>query len=181
MEIPRLSNIRIFRVKLGWTQKKLAEEVGVGQSYIAKIEQGKQNPSYDLVERIFTILREAIINLEKNPLIVRNIITKGEDLVYLLPTDNFMDVKQKIGDFDQLPVLEKGRCVGSITTQAIIKLVSKNTPDGKLVNDIMGPPLPSFSDTTPIHQMRDIMRYLDAAVIVNQDEVIGIITRSDVF
>lgn len=181
MEVPKISNIRIFRKKLGWTQKKLAKTVGIGQSYIAKIEQGQQNPSYELVEKIFTVLREEILNLEKNPLIVKNIATKGKDMVFLKPTETFQDVKYKIGDFDQLPVLDNDHCVGSITTQQIIKLVSNHTPDSKLVKEIMGPPLPAFSDTTPINQMRDIMHYIDAAVIVNKKKVIGIITRTDVF
>ena len=181
MEIPRLSNIRIFRKKIGWTQQQLAAAVDVGQSYIAKIEQGQQNPSYELVEKIFTILREELISLDKNPLIVNSIATKGESLIALSPYQTFKDVKMKIGDFDQLPVLEEGRCVGSITTQQIIRLVSKETPDGQLIKDIMDGPLPAFSHTTPINQMRDIMRYIDAAVIVDHDQVIGIVTRSDVF
>ena len=181
MEIPNLKNIRIFRKKIGWSQQELAKEVGVGQSYIAKIEQGKQNPSYDIVQQIFTVLREEIIKLDKNPMIIRNVATIGKDLVFLTPYQTFKDVKAKIGGFDQLPVIEHDQCVGSITTQQIIKLLSNNNPDTSVIKNIMGPPLPSFSETTPINQMRDILRYLDAAVIVKKSKVIGIITRSDIF
>ena len=111
---------------------------------------------------------------------IRNLMQRTvEDCIEL--GQYFCDVKAKIGDFDQLPVLQDGRCVGSITTQQIIRLVSKGSLDDIFVEEIMDPPLPVFSDTTPIKQMRDIMRYIDAAVIVDGEKVIGIITRSDVF
>jgi predicted transcriptional regulator len=181
MEAPRLSNIRVFRKKIGWTQQQLAEAVDVGQSYIAKIERGLQNPSYNLVEKIFAVLREELIRLERNPLIVGNLATPVDQMVHLTPYHTFKDAKERIGDFDQLPVIDEEKCVGTITTQGIIKLVSKNQSDNIRINEIMEPPLPVFSRTTPINQMRDIMRYIDAAIIVDREKIVGIITRSDIF
>jgi transcriptional regulator with XRE-family HTH domain len=41
------------RMELGWTQKELATELGVSQSYISKLEGGEANPT---LERIGSLL-----------------------------------------------------------------------------------------------------------------------------
>ncbi|RLI63316.1 MAG: hypothetical protein DRO88_10235 [Promethearchaeia archaeon] len=182
MEIPKLSNIRLFRKQIGWTQKQLADAVNVGQSYIAKIEAGKQDPSYSVLSRIFEVIREEMQRQEKSPIIVKSVATPWENLRYVSPKDTLGDVKSIIGDVDQIPVIEKPRrCVGSISSRLLIRLLSNNTPESTQVKDFMEPPLPTFSETTSIKQIRDVLRYIDAALIVDKDQICGIVTRSDVF
>ena len=91
MEVPRLGNIKIFRQRIKWTQKQLAEEVGVGQSYIAKIEQEKQLPSYEILVKIFDILRTELLKLDNPPLVARDIATSLENMFYLSPDDIFKE------------------------------------------------------------------------------------------
>lgn len=50
------SKMRIRREELGLTQKVLAERVGTSDTYIATIETGKQNVSFDMLAAIFTEL-----------------------------------------------------------------------------------------------------------------------------
>ncbi|MHA1888512.1 MAG: helix-turn-helix transcriptional regulator, partial [Promethearchaeota archaeon] len=92
MEIPKLSNIRLFRKQIGWTQKQLADAVNVGQSYIAKIEAGKQDPSYSVLSRIFKVIREEMQRQEKSPIIVKSVATPWENLRYVSPKDTLGDV-----------------------------------------------------------------------------------------
>ncbi|TFH30422.1 MAG: CBS domain-containing protein, partial [Promethearchaeota archaeon] len=53
--------------------------------------------------------------------------------------------------------------------------------EGVLVKEFMETPLPCFSENTSIKQMREILRYIDAALIVDRDQITGIVSRSDVF
>lgn len=182
MEVPKLSNIKLFRTQIGWTQKQLADAVNVGQSYIAKIESGKQDPSYTVLSRIFEVIREEMQRQEKSPITVKSVATPWEKLRYVNPKETLGDVKAIIGDVDQIPVIEKPRrCVGTVSSRLLIRLLSNNIPETTQVKEFMEPPLPTFSATTSINQIRDILRYIDAALIVEKDQICGIVTRSDVF
>ncbi|MEY8317215.1 helix-turn-helix transcriptional regulator [Oscillospiraceae bacterium 50-58] len=48
--------IRNKRKKLGWSQYKLAKELGITQSFINEIESGKKSPSIDVFFRICEVL-----------------------------------------------------------------------------------------------------------------------------
>ncbi|MHA1520432.1 MAG: CBS domain-containing protein [Promethearchaeota archaeon] len=182
MEVPRLENISIFRKKIQWTQKDLADAIGVGQSYIAKIENGKQIPSYKVVSDIFRVIQEQLQAMEGNALIIKNVATPLIDLKFVRPKDKLSDVKKTIGDFDQIPVIdERNHCVGAVTSRVLIRLLSQETAENTLVRDFMESPIPSFSENTSIKQMREILRFIDAALTVDKDQITGIVTRSDVF
>jgi transcriptional regulator with XRE-family HTH domain len=45
-------NVRSARIDKGWTQEQLAFEAGVKRGYVSEIENGKRNPSLDVVEKI---------------------------------------------------------------------------------------------------------------------------------
>ncbi|MHA1675019.1 MAG: helix-turn-helix domain-containing protein [Promethearchaeota archaeon] len=182
MEVPRLENIKILRDKIGWTQKDLAEKVGVGQSYIAKIENGKQEPSYKVVAEIFNCISRELQAMEGSELVIKDVATPRDALKFVGPKDKLSDVKGAIGDYDQIPVIDENQhCVGSVTSRVLIRLLSQETAEGTLVKEFMEAPLPSFSENTTIKQMREILRFIDAALIVDQDKITGIISRSDVF
>lgn len=48
--------IKAIREKAGMTQAELARRAGVDRSYLSKIENGKQKPSFAFVERIAAVL-----------------------------------------------------------------------------------------------------------------------------
>ena len=52
--------IKEYRAKLGLTQEKLAEMVGVRRETIVFLEQGKYNPSLRLAHNIARALRASI-------------------------------------------------------------------------------------------------------------------------
>lgn len=45
-------NLRTWRTKRGFTQKALAERIGVGQATIADLETGNGNPTFALIRKI---------------------------------------------------------------------------------------------------------------------------------
>lgn len=46
-----------FRVEHGWTQTRLAVELGMRQPQIARLETGERNPTWETLHRIFTTLK----------------------------------------------------------------------------------------------------------------------------
>ena len=52
-----------LRLEKGWTQSELAERIGTNQSAIFRIENGKQNISFELIERLEEAFSEPIISV----------------------------------------------------------------------------------------------------------------------
>jgi predicted transcriptional regulator len=48
--------IKAKRQRLGWTQRELADRVGMQQSRIAELESGQGNPTLDTVEGVLSAL-----------------------------------------------------------------------------------------------------------------------------
>ncbi len=58
----RLKKLREVR---GWTQKSLAEKVGVSRNTIARLEVGNRRPSLQLLERLAKALKVKVGDLLK--------------------------------------------------------------------------------------------------------------------
>ncbi|MBQ3430240.1 UDP-N-acetylglucosamine 1-carboxyvinyltransferase [Candidatus Saccharibacteria bacterium] len=56
----RVEELRLSR---GWTQNELAEKIGTSQSAIFRIENGKQNISFEIIERLEEVFGEPIISV----------------------------------------------------------------------------------------------------------------------
>ncbi len=52
-----------IRIEKGWTQAELAKKVGTSQSAIFRIENGKQNVSFEMIERLNEVFSETIISV----------------------------------------------------------------------------------------------------------------------
>jgi transcriptional regulator with XRE-family HTH domain len=50
-------NIKKAREKAGLTQEQVAEKAGIHVSYVSRIERGKVNPSYDILENLAKVLK----------------------------------------------------------------------------------------------------------------------------
>jgi UDP-N-acetylglucosamine 1-carboxyvinyltransferase len=55
--------VRDARKHRGWTQTQLAEALGTSQSAVARVEQGKQNVSLEILARIGTALDTSLVKL----------------------------------------------------------------------------------------------------------------------
>tara|TARA_Y100001949_G_C15823478_1_gene258815 strand:+ start:19 stop:666 length:648 start_codon:yes stop_codon:yes gene_type:complete len=148
MVLPDLEEIRKRRQALDLTQQELADGADVLRVVINRIEKRKITkdkqtmycPSYDDVKRIFNYLgkkerdRAANVSSEK---------TAGEicnwngnlDLVEVKFNDTIEDAHELMGDdgqITQLPVFDKGECVGLITQKSML-----DNPKAKRVKDAM--------------------------------------------
>lgn len=46
------TNVKRLRIERGWSQSKLAGDVGISLSHLWKLESGQREPSADVVDRV---------------------------------------------------------------------------------------------------------------------------------
>ncbi len=67
--------VRRLRRDKGWTQNKLAEEIGTSQSAIHRIENGGQNISLELIQKLSAVLGGQILSV--NNTVSQNFLIRG--------------------------------------------------------------------------------------------------------
>ncbi|MGB9684155.1 MAG: CBS domain-containing protein [Candidatus Bathyarchaeales archaeon] len=166
------STIRKLRLEAKLTQKKLAELVGVSQAHIAKIEQGKVDPRLSTVNKILRVLTES---KEKR---CKDMMTRG--VIFAKPDDSVLKVSEIMvrHAISQMPVLNKGKVVGTITEESIIRKLSSNIAEEK-VERVMDPPLPMVSEDTSISAIRPLLERRQGVLVAKGKRIVGIMTRSD--
>lgn len=99
---------------------------------------------------------------------VKDILTQkeGQKIIFSTPDQDIQGILKlmKEHDLSQLPVMEDGKWVGSITENRLLEgLLSGN--DNVMLKDIMGPPFPVVELSTPLTQLRRYINKETPAVI----------------
>lgn len=181
--LPDLSEIAKRRKRLGITQKKLARLAGVSQSFIAKLESGIINPSYNKVKVIFEILDTLEKQNVREDLTAKDIMSSNVvGIAYSDSVSKASELMLKYG-YSQLPVFKGSRVVGSISEKTILDKISKGLDFRKLsklkVKDIMEEPFPQVPENTPVPVIATLLGTFLAVLVVREEKIIGIITKSD--
>ena len=168
----RGSTLKRLRVEMGLTQRKLAELVGVSQAHIAKIEKESVDPRLSTVNKLLKVLTEG----EGKK--CRDVMTR--QVISAKPTDRILKVSQLMMKYaiSQLPVLEGGKIVGTITEESIVRNLSSTLADER-VEKIMQAPLPSVPEDTSTSMIQPLLQDHPAVLVVSRGEIVGIIARSD--
>lgn len=58
--------LRAYRKEQKWSQKLLAEKLGISRSYLSEVESGKKKPSIELEEKIKNLLEIDIVKRSKS-------------------------------------------------------------------------------------------------------------------
>jgi predicted transcriptional regulator len=176
-----IGDIKKLRKAHGLTQRQLAKITGLSQSYIAKIESGRIDPSYSKVQNIFKALESMRQNSAQN---AAGIMNTG--LIWIYGDESVRDAVKVMHEssISQLPVFDREhRVIGSISERSIVEAMGKGKDIIKLyqmkVSEIMDPPFPLVDEVAPVELVAKILTFYNAVLVTKLGKVIGIITRSD--
>ena len=128
MEIPSGGYLRQWRKTLGLTQAQLAEESGLTQSVIAKVELGTVDPRASTLRRLIA----ALVRCERpdQPHSVGDIMV--EDVAVLAPYDSVQSAVERMvrEGISQLPVVsDSGAILGLVSEASLLGAdVQRNRP-----------------------------------------------------
>ncbi|MBI2070712.1 MAG: pyridoxal-phosphate dependent enzyme [Elusimicrobia bacterium] len=121
-----------------------------------------------------------------------NIITAGEilrrkkfeEMVFAEPKESAIAVWKRMSqkDISQLPVIEGGQIIGSVSDDSLTKL-AMNGKDLKsvVIREVMGPPLPVVTEGTFVDELYKVLTTSTPAVLVKTNNgKSGVITKYDV-
>lgn len=178
--LPAIEIIPDRRRKLGLTQNQLADMAGVSQSYIAKLEAGKIEPSYLKVKSIF----EALDKLERKTEVTASEIMTTEivSIQKYATVHETIEIMRRNG-YSQLPVMDEDKPVGGISERTLLDQILYND-DGipasrKVVGDIMEESWPTVAEDAPISLLSNLLKYYQAILVQRKGQTIGIVTKAD--
>jgi len=166
------STLKRLRAEAGLTQRQLAGMIGVSQAHIAKIEKETVDPRLSTVNKILHVLTERE-GKKCGEIMTRHVIS-------LKPTDKVSKASQLMMKhaISQLPVLEAGKIIGTITEDSIVRNLSTTLAE-ETAERIMQAPLPSVPESTNISMIQPLLQDHPAVLVVRRGEIVGIIARSD--
>lgn len=179
MFLPTPDDIKKLRHELNLTQHELASRAGVSQPLIARIESGDVDPRLSTLHKIFNAFDAA----RKERVVVRNIM--HSPVIHTSSGDSIEDaarIMEKHG-FSQMPVIDSGVPVGSISTDQIVS--SMTDQDIKkvshlLVRNIMGESFPTVSPTTDANTVSRFLEKNPAVLVLEAGKVVGVVTKHDI-
>jgi predicted transcriptional regulator len=174
--------VRVRRIQLGITQADLGRAAGTSQSLVTKLERGRLSPSYEAVRRIVEALERREQAEEE---------TAG-DLAH--PEPVFAEPGEPLGralermkahGFSQLPVVERGQPVGSVSESVVLERIEQGADLAALkrqpVRHAMGPGFPTVEPGTRRRTVVELLRDHDAVLVVREGRLVGVVTKSDLW
>lgn len=175
--ISDFSELKKLRQIAGLTQAELAKRVGVSQSFIAKIENGKIDPKFSIIKKIYDELLLIIDTQDTADKIMHSpVITAHE-------TDDVISIVNKMENYNisQIPVInDDEKLVGIIYDYILLRKIVSNNIKKLTASKIMSPLPPLIQTSEPINRiLRLFSKYSIVLVIDDKLHPLGIITRSD--
>lgn len=180
-DLPTSEELRRFRLRVRLTQTELAKKANLSQSLIARIEAGDIDPRVSTLRKILEVLKKAETakKLSAEDLMI-------SPVVWVSPQNTIGDASklmEKHG-ISQLPVLENGIQVGSISETRVIKEVTSEKDISRLptkkVRDTMNEGFPTVSRHADIETITKLTEVNGAVLVVDGGRVAGIITKADI-
>ncbi|AGF95703.1 MULTISPECIES: helix-turn-helix domain-containing protein [Methanosarcina] len=180
MLLPTPEDLKKRRNELGLTQSDLAKRAGVSQPLIARIESGDVDPRLSTVRKILDAFEEAE---KERQILIRDLM--HSPVLHVSPEDSVEEVVNlmHVHGFSQIPVLDRGVPVGSVSEDMIVRLMgeSKKKPISQLkVSGIMGESFPTVSPGISISVVSHILEGNPAVLVVEKGTVVGVVTKHDV-
>ena len=178
--LPELSEIKNRRKKLGITQSGLAAKTGVSQSLIAKIEAEATVPSYLNAKRLFDFFESLHAQSE-----AKAADFMSAKVISVSPEATIKEAVRvmKKNAVSQLPVIEDGRNIGTVSERIVIERMNAaedmNMVSAMEVKDVMAEAMPTIREDTPFKAISALLEHNPGAMVASRGKVTGIITKSD--
>lgn len=176
MNLPTPQDLRERRKELDLTQSALAERADVSQPLIARVEGGDVDPRLSTLRGIVEALEEA----EGGVVRANDVMHSG--IVSVSPDDSVSDAveKMELEAYSQLPVLDGGVPVGSISQADVIQ-AGDDEPVGEFpVSAVMSESFPSVSPDATVDEIRNLLDHYKAVMVTDGGEAVGITTEADI-
>ncbi len=174
MELPTPNDLRERRTSLELTQSELAERASVSQPLIARIEGGDVDPRLSTIRRIVEALDEAEGG------IVRAEELMHTEVVSVQPDEPIKAAARRMDQeaYSQLPVLEDGVSVGSISQSDLVRLDegARDEP----VDMHKRESFPTVSREATLEEISSLLDHYKAVLVTEAGETVGIITEADI-
>lgn len=168
---PELSEVKSLRKKVGMSQEELAKKVGVTQSHIAKVERGNIDPSYSLVRKILLALEEEHEDPCSRYMSSPILSVQDDEIV-----ENAVHTMEELG-YSQLVVLRGYKVVGLVREEDV--LVQRKDMSVLKAKEIMSHPPSTVQKDAARRAIEGLVIHLGVVVVLDGEEPVGIITRSD--
>jgi len=178
--LPSIESIKQQRLKIGITQKDLANSVGVSTSMINQIESGRSAPSYATAKKIF----EVLASKESEGSTHNAGQLCSQNIIKLKPTNTLHDAIKKMhsSQISQIPIFDGVVPVGVISESGIVEQSANgNIEIAKkiLVQNIMESTPPVVDIETPASTLAPLIKYSKCILVRRGSKIFGIITASD--
>ena len=162
------------------TQSEVARLAGVSQSLVSQIESGEVDPRLSTLKRIIDTLNE---EERERDVYAEDILV--ENLIYVSPDDKVTEAANVMWTnyISQLPVIQEGKNLGSISEKAITEEIAKGSSRDlvdKTIREIMRDPFPMIGKKTRIEIIISLLQDNLAVLVMEKGKIIGIITNTDV-
>jgi len=174
MHLPTPQDLRERRTEIGLTQSDLAERAGVSQPLIARIEGGDVDPRLSTLRRIVEALDEAEGD------VVRAEDIMHQELIATSPSEEVSVAVERMQDagFSQLPVIENGVPVGSVSDSDVVH--GGDDVGSDPVRTIMSESFPTVSNDATLEEISSLLDHYEAVMVTVSGNTSGIITQADV-
>lgn len=173
-----LTEIRRRRVALGISLGELARAIGRSDATLSRIERGQIRASYELVQRILTYL-ETQEGLTAPKLTVGELMHRP--LVTIESNASLATAAQRMesGAYSQLPVVDEGRVVGSLSETALLRALAQPNAHRVRVREVLERAYPVLDEGFPGDLLPPLLGRYPAILVARRGELQGIVTKAD--
>ncbi|MGC8496331.1 MAG: XRE family transcriptional regulator [Candidatus Micrarchaeia archaeon] len=168
------AEIRAARHKYGIKSYKLARDINISPSTMSKLENDMMKPSYDMVYKVLYRLND-LIEEKGAPANISTKMTKS--VISVSPIDTISKAREimKAKDISQLPIVDSnGRIAGLVTEKSIL-----DHPDAVACIDAYELSYTVVGPDTDVEKARQVIRNVQAILVVEEGKLVGILTKSD--
>jgi len=176
--VDTLTEIRRRRLALGISLGELARAIGRSDATLSRIERGQIRPSYELVQRMLGYL-EAQEGLTAPRLTVGELMHRPLVTVDSSATLAVAAQRMESGAYSQLPVVDEGRVVGSLSESALLRAVAQPNARRAHVREVLEPPYPVLDEAFPADLLPPLFGRYPASLVTRRGVLEGIVTKAD--